>query len=130
MLFYRLDWLCNVILLLMAITTACAIYAYHVDSRRPDDDPKKKNYHPLAILLAPITFPLVIIFSVSIFILRVVTYGVFMILFIFALIFIHQSSVLTMIRNDANFIGNRLMDVNTFLIKILLRPWAGSRESA
>jgi hypothetical protein len=61
--------------------------------------------------------------------LKIVAYGVFMVVFIFALIFIHQSSFLTTIQNDANFIGNRLMDANTFLIKILLRPWIGSRES-
>ena len=130
MLLYRLDWLCNGILLLMAIMTACAIYAYYVDSKRPEDDPNKKHYHPAAIIFAPVTFPLFLIFSISIFILRVVTYGVFMVFFIIALIFIHDSRVMTTIRNDANFIGNRLMDVNTLLIKILLRPWAGSRESA
>ena len=41
----------------MLVVTACAGYAYYVNSKRPDDDPKKRNYHPVAVILAPITVP-------------------------------------------------------------------------
>ncbi|HLF74607.1 MAG TPA: hypothetical protein VI524_09685 [Anaerolineales bacterium] len=114
----------------MLVITACAMYAYYVNSKRPDNDPKKKNYHPLAILLAPITFPLLIIFSVSIFILRVVTYGVFMVLFIFALIVIRKPFILEWLKKKATAIGDRLLEANTLLIRIFLRPWASSGESS
>ena len=121
---------CNGIVVLMVIVTSCAMYAYYVNSKRPDNDPKKKNYHPLAILLAPITFPLLIIFSVSIFILRVVTYGVFMVLFIFALIVIRKPFILEWLKKKATAIGDRLLEANTLLIRIFLRPWASSGESS
>jgi hypothetical protein len=130
MLLYNLECLCNGILLLMAAVTACAVYAYYVDSKRPEDDPQKKNYHPLAVLFAPITFPLFIIFSVSIFLLRVITYGVFMVLFIFALIFIRKPFILERLKKNAMTIGNLLLQANTTLIRIFLRPWAGSRGPA
>ena len=40
MLLYYLKETCTGIILLMAAVTACALYAYRVDSRRPDDDPE------------------------------------------------------------------------------------------
>ena len=88
MLWSNVNGCCNGLLILMGIITVCVMYAYHIDSQRPDDDPKKKNYHPLAILLAPITFPLFLVFYISLFILRVIAYAVFLVLFFFALIFI------------------------------------------
>ena|SRR5215216_625096 len=119
----------NGILLLMTVVMVCAIYAYSVNSRRPDDDPKKKNYHLLAIFLAPITLPLLVVFSVSIFILRVVTYSVFLVIFIFALILIRKPFILEQLRKTVTFIGDRLLEANTFLIRLFLHQFPGG-ESA
>lgn len=130
MLWYHLDWFCTGTLLLIAVVMACALFAYYVDSRRSDDDPEKKNYHPLAILLAPVTLPLFIIFSISIFILRVATYGVFMVLFIIALIVLRQPFILEWLRKTATTIGDRLLEANTLLIRLFLQPLAGSRDAA
>jgi uncharacterized membrane protein len=107
----------------------CATYAYQVNTKRAADDPQKKNYHPLAILFAPITLPLLIIFSAFIFILRVITYGVFLVFFIFALMFIRQPFILKWLRKTAMGIGDRLMQANTLLIRIFLRPLPGSGKS-
>ncbi|HJR80920.1 MAG TPA: hypothetical protein VJ821_12665 [Anaerolineales bacterium] len=109
---------------------ACVMYAYYVNSKRPDHDPKKKDYHPVAILLAPVTFPFLIIVSVSLFILRVITYGVFMVLFIFALIFIRKPFILEWLKKKAMTIGNLLLEANTVLIRLFLGPRPGSRGSA
>lgn len=130
MLLYDLECLRNGILVLVAAVITCAMYAYYVDSKRPDDDPKKKNYHPLAILLSPITLPLLIILSVFLYMLKVVTYFVFMVLFIIALIFIRKPFLLEWLKKNALFIGDKLMEANTFLIRIFLPPWAGSSGSA
>lgn len=130
MLWSNLNLCCNGVLLLIAIVIVCALYAYHVDSKRPDDDPKKKNYHPLAILLAPITFPLFVVFYISIFILRVITYGVFMVLFIAAMIFLRKPFILEWLKKNAMTIGDLLLEANTLLIRLFLRPWADSRGSA
>lgn len=130
MLWSNLNLCCNGVLLLIAIVIVCALYAYHVDSKRPGDDPKKKNYHPLAILLAPITFPLFVVFYISIFILRVITYGVFMVLFIAAMIFLRKPFILEWLKKNATTIGDLLLETNTLLIRLFLRPWADSRGSA
>jgi len=105
----------------MFVVTACAGYAYYVNSKRSDDDPKKRNYHPLAIIFAPITLPLFIIFSISIFILRVLTYGVFLFLLIVALLLIRKPFLLVWLRKTATTIGDALLEANTLLFRLL--PW-------
>jgi hypothetical protein len=130
MLFYHLDSFCKGTLGLMAIVTACAMYAYYVDSKRPDDDPKKRNYHPLAILFAPITFPLLVVLSISFFLLRMLVYGVFMVIFILALIIVRKPFILEAIRKTAIRIGDYLMEANTTLVRFFLNPWTNSRESS
>lgn len=128
MLWYHLDTVCKGTLALLVVVMACAMYAYSVNSRRSDNDPKKKNYHPLAIFLAPITFPLLVVVFVSIFILRVVTYGVFMVIFIFALILIRKPFILEQLKKTATCIGDRLLEANTFLVRLFLRPWVGDES--
>jgi hypothetical protein len=113
-----------------ALVTVCALYSYYVDSKRTNDDPKKKNYHPLAILFAPITFPLLAVLYVSLFVLRVVVYGVFMVLYILALIIIRKPFILEWLKKNALIIGDMLMEANTALVRIFLRPWAGTSGSA
>jgi hypothetical protein len=124
MLIYYLDELCKGILLLMAAVMVCAAYAYYVNSRRAAGDPNKKNYHPLAIVLAPITLPIFLILSISFLLLRIVTYGVFMVVLTSALIFIRKPFILTAIQKIAAAIGDRLMAAHTMLIRLLLKPWA------
>ena len=108
----------------MLVVTACAGYAYYANSKRADDDPKKRNYHPVAIIIAPVTFPLLAIFSLSFFILRVLTYGIFLILFTIALLVIRKPFLLVWLRKTATSIGNALLEANTLLIKLFLKPWA------
>ena len=124
MLIYYLDEVCKVILLLMAIVMVCAVYAYYLNARRAADDPKKKNYHPLAIVLAPITFPIIFVLSISYFLLRIVAYGVFMIVFISAFIFIRKPFILAALQKMAAAIGGRLLEANTMLMRLFLKPWA------
>jgi hypothetical protein len=128
MLLYYLDELCKGILLLMAAVTVCAVCAYYVNSRRAADDPKKKNYHPIAIVLTPITFPFVLVLSISFFLLRIIAYGVFMAFFIFVLIFIRKPFILAALQKIATAIGDRLMEANTMLIRLFWKPWADGPE--
>ena len=116
------------ILVLMLVVSLCAGYAYYVDLKRSDDDPKKRDYHPLAILLAPITFPLVLILSISFLILRVITYGLFMVLFILALIVLRKPFILAALQKIAAVVGDRLMEANTILIRFFLGPWVEEAE--
>jgi hypothetical protein len=128
MLIYYLDEACKGILLLIAVVTACVLYAYFVNSRRAADDPKKKKYHPLAIVPATILSPLILILSVSFFLLRVLAYGVFMVIFIFVLIFIRKPFILAALQKLASAVGDRLLEVNTLLIRFFLKPWADEAD--
>jgi len=123
MLWYHLKELVIGILLLMVFCLVCAGYAYIVNTRRPADDPKKRNYHPGAILLAPFTVPLLILGSVSIFILKALVYGVFLILFTVALVGIRKPFLLLWLDKMATKIGDKLLKANTFLIKLAFGPW-------
>ena len=130
MLLYNLEFLFYCCIVVTLIFTICTTVAYYVNSRRAEDDPKKRNYHPLAILLAPITFPLFAVFYISIFTLRVITYGVFMVLFIIAMLIIRKPFILEWLKKNATIIGDLLLEANTLLIRIFLRPWADPRGSA
>lgn len=120
------NFLLNCFIVVTLLTVTCSSFAYFVNSRRLDADPKKKNYHPFAIIFAPITLPLLIISSVIFFILRMVTYGVFMVIFTFALIFIRKPFILEWVRKLAVTIGDKLLEANTLLIRLFLGPRAGS----
>lgn len=127
MLLYRVDWLCNGILVLMALALVWAMIAYYINSRRSYDNPQKKNYHPLAVLLVPVTLPIVIILSISFFILRVLTYGVFLALFILTLIFLPRPSSQDFYKRGTS-IGDKLLEINTLLLRFFLRPWMGEPD--
>ena len=129
MLWQNLEFSFNCCIVVNLVITLCAFLAYYVNSRRPDDDPKKRDYHPLAILFAPITLPLVVILGVSFYILRVATYGVFLVLYILALIFFRKPFILEWLKRTALKIGDLLMEVNSALVRIFLTPLAGSREA-
>jgi hypothetical protein len=109
-------------LALMLIAVLCAGYAYFIDSKRPNDDPKKQNHSPLAILFAPITLPALLIFSVSIFIFRILIYGIFLLLCIIALLIVRKPFLFALLHRTVTSIGEKLMKANTFLIRLFSSP--------
>lgn len=127
MLLFHVDWLCNGILVLMALALIWALIAYYLNYKRPADDPHKKNYHPLAVFLAPITFPIGIVFLISFLILRVLAYSGFLIVFILTLIFLPRPLSEDFYRRGTS-IGDKLLEINTLLIRFFLRPWEDESE--
>lgn len=105
----------------MLFTMACASYAYHVNTRRPEDDPKKRKYHPIGILFAPITLPLLVLSLVTLFLLRVLIYGVLIVAFVIGLLFLRKSSLLAPIHKLIMRIGEALLQASAFLVGIMLR---------
>lgn len=105
------------ILWISLFVLGCTSYAYLINARRPNDDPQKRDFHPAAIFLAPITWPLFLLAFVTIFVLRALVYGIFLILFTIALVAIRQSFLLIWLQRMALFIGNKLLEANTFLIR-------------
>jgi hypothetical protein len=117
--------------------TLCAIYAKYINSRRPANDPKKRDFHPAAIFLVPFTWPLLsaafillLVLRLVFLILKVVAYGVFLVLFPFVLLGLRGQFLFAWIDKILTSIGNKLMEANTFLIRLFLRPWAGTNGSA
>jgi hypothetical protein len=102
----------------MLLIMACAGYAYYVNARRADDDPQKRDFHPLALVLAPITWPFFILASIIIFTLQALLFGLALILFVLALIVFRESTLLKRLRKKIISFGNKLLEVNTALIKL------------
>ena len=105
-------------ILLMAFMLICAGYAYRVNARLAQDDPKKRDFHIGAIFLAPITWILFLLASITIFILRVVFYILFLILFTIAVLAFRKPFLFVWLDKIATKIGNKLLEGNTFLIKV------------
>ena len=111
-------YLCNGFVLLTVFMLICAGYAYRVNARLAQDDPKKRDFHIGAIFLAPITWILFLLASITIFILRVVFYILFLILFTIAVLAFRRPFLFVWLDKIATKIGNKLLEANTFLIKV------------
>ena len=111
-------YLCNSLFLLMTLMLICAGYAYRVNARLARDDPKKRDFHIGAVFLAPITWILFLLVSITIFILRVVFYILFLILFTIAVLAFRRPFLFVWLDKIATKIGNKLLEANTFLIKV------------
>jgi len=133
MLLYHLnyvEYLCTGMLIVSLLVTGCVWYAHSVNLQRSDDDPKKTNYHVGALLFAPITWPFFLITFVSLFLIRALFYGVFLILFTISLIMIPRiSPEPTRLEIMASNIGEKLLKANTQLIRLFLRPWTDEPET-
>ena len=116
------------IFLYILLTMGCAGYAYLVNARYPADDPKRRDYHPAAILLAPFTLPIFVILSMLIFMMKALLYGLLLALFILALIFIREPLIFKWLHKVAVYIGNKLLAANTTMIKLFLKPWVDQPE--
>ena len=124
MLLNHLDILFECIFSLALVAVTCAASAYIANARRPDEDSQKRTYHPVAILLAPVTLPLLVVLSISLFILRVIFYGIFLIMFAVALLIVRKPFLFTWLRKMSISIGAKLLETNLLLIKLFLKPWA------
>jgi hypothetical protein len=112
------------------IIIACAAYAYRVNLRRANDDPKKKKYNPFAILIAPFTLPFLIAFAIFVFIVEALAFGGFLLVFVIALIVIRKPFLFVLLDKTAMKIGEPLLKLNTYLLRLVFTPWNKSFPSA
>ena len=133
MLFYHfilVEYLCNGILIISVFVLLCAVYAYSVNSRLPDNDSKKKDFHPAALVMVAFTWPLFLLLFILLFVLRIITfvlrailYGIFLILFTLALAGIRKPFLFIWLDKIMISIGNRLLEANTLLVKFVSGQW-------
>jgi len=127
---HYVEYLCIGILLISMLVGICVVYAYSIDSQRSENDSEKKNYPPVAIFFAFLTWQIFLIAFISLFVLRAVFYALFLILFIASLFIVPpQYSEPTWLERVAARIGAKLLDANTLLIRLFLRPWARESET-
>ncbi|NWG07568.1 MAG: hypothetical protein HXY35_12875 [Chloroflexi bacterium] len=124
------DEFCKGYILLCLILWAFAGYAYRVNTQRPEDDPKKKDFHPAAVFLAPFTWPLFLFGMISLFILKAIFYGIFLLLLTVALVAIRKPFIFIWLDKIATMVGDKLLEANTMLIKVFLNPWTGNSQPA
>lgn len=108
--------------ILSLIIWACTGYVYRVNAKLPVDDPTKKNFRPAAVILAPVLFPLVFGGMISIFIMKAILYGLFLIAFTIVLIAFRKPFIITWLKKTATKAGNILLEINTTLLKIIYTP--------
>jgi len=123
MLFIHRVFICKVFLWLTLLIFACVVYAYRVNARRPVDDPKKRVFYPAAVFLALFTWPLLLFAWIVFFMFKALSYGVFLILFTMALLAFRKPFLLVWLDKIARKVGDILLEVNTFLIRITYADW-------
>lgn len=123
MLFYHFGEVCKGILVVPLIILVCVMYTYFVNLRRKTDDPKKREYHPGAILLSPITVPLLLTFAAFVFILRALLFMGFLAVFTLLLIGLRKPFLFEWWHKFATKIGDPLLQVGTQLIKTAFSFW-------
>ncbi len=133
---YYVEYLCNGMFIISLLVVVCAVYAYSVNSRRPDDDPQKKDFHPAAIFMVAFTWPfflflffLLSILRIILFVLRAILYGIFLILFTLALVGIRKPFLFILLDKIMTSIGDALLEANTLLIRFFFRPWTNEPET-
>jgi len=111
-------YVCRGLVLLLLILILCAGHAYRINARRAQDDPQKLSFHFGAIWLAPITWPLLLLASLMIFIVRIFIYMFLLVIFTIGLLIFRKPFLFVWLDKIATKIGNKLLEANTFLIKV------------
>ena len=123
MLLYHIEFLCKSTLILLLIILACVAYTYIMNLQRKADDPKKQDYHPFAILLAPVTSPLFLTLGFFLFMLRALLFVAFLVIFTVLLVALRKPFLFDWWHKFATKIGDPLLKANTYLIKLAFSPW-------
>ena len=122
MLFYHLDVVCIGVLLIPAVILLCAAYTFVANLSRDAEDPKKYQYNPFSILLAPISIPLFISLGIFLFVLRAILFLGFLIVFVALLITFRKPFIFELWHKFATAIGDPLLKANTRLIQMAFEP--------
>jgi hypothetical protein len=103
------------------ISLAIGYTAYRVNSERPASDPKKRNYHPFAILLAPFIFLFFAPLALVLFVLAALLYAVFILFFTLMLIAIRKPFLFVWWRRFSSYVGEPLLRIGTYLLTLPIR---------
>jgi hypothetical protein len=117
---WGIAWVTGIIIVVLILCTAIA---YTSNAKLPADDPNKREYHPFAIVLAPITLPFFLSLAVLILVLRALLFALLLITFVISLLFWRPLEEPLWIEKVLIAIGKHLLKANTYLIKLALEQW-------
>lgn len=112
-------YICKGSFVLLALLLLCALYAYRVNRQRPADDLQKRVYRPGAILLAPFTWPIILLAATTGFILTILFYLISLLISLFLFIVHRKPFLLIWLEKVALKIGNKLLKANTLLLDVI-----------
>ena len=128
---YYFKYICVGALLVSLVVSVFTMYAYSINSQRTAEDPEKRDYRPSVLVIVFFTWPILLPALLSLFLLRVLFYGICVIIFITVLLLIpREASEPTLLERKLARIGEALLDANAVLIRLMLRPWADEPGSA
>lgn len=130
MLMYYRVYIFQGYLILGCVLTLCMVYAYDVNARRAKDDPQKRNFHFSAVILIPWLWPILILFSMVVVILRALVYILFLGLTLFLMLVIRKPFLFIWLDKIATKVGNQLLEINNYLIKLMFGNLANTPQSA
>jgi hypothetical protein len=107
-------------LLITAFLCICTGSMYHVNARRPSDDPNKRDFHFGAVVIVTILWPVLLLVYAGLFLLKAFALALSLIVVAVALIAIRKPFLLAWIQKTSSKMGNRLLEWNTALIYAFL----------
>lgn len=96
-------------------------YAYLVNRGYAPGDPARRDYDPLAVFLAPFTWPFLAFGGFVVTILKAVLFGIFLLLFSIAAAVIRKPFFWRWLEPIVLKVGRRTLKANTFLIRLFTR---------
>ena len=96
-------------------------YAYLVNARRASSDPEWRDYNPLAVFLAPVTWPFLVFGGFIVTIIKAVFFGIFLVVFSLVVALFRKPFLWRLIEPLISGIGRRVLKGNTFLIRLFER---------
>jgi len=118
MIFIQLRAVLIISILTILFLSYCAFSAYRINKDRESDDPKKKDFAPLAPWLTPAT-PFIWMGRMLILAPWSILFGIFLILFPFILIIFHPLPENDPITRFLLKVGNGVLKINTWLLHAL-----------
>ena len=106
-------------LIIQALITFSAYYAYRINTKRAPGDSEKREYARYAPWLAPIVMPLLVLFNIPLFILSSLAFGLFLVLFPFLLLLFRKPFLIKWILKQTLKVGNSILSINTELLKLI-----------
>jgi len=93
-------------------------YEYLVNARLTSTDPEWKDYNPLAVFLAPVTWPFLVFGGFIVTIIKAVFFGIFLVLFSLVVALFRKPFLWRLLEPLISGIGRRVLKGNTFLIRL------------